>query len=281
MPPPPPPNLLVRIVKSYIWEIYDKSQSPPSPPPPPTRLFGTLFRVNCKDVILFYRNDPNSTHGLLKDGGRFLIALRELFNSERILATRSLLKENINVWEENLQPDRFLTEDLQKLECDVKEVEAEVLESQLSEESYQVAVYIAGYVAKKLTERSDCNACISMLKASSNDLSHAEYLRNMSRGGLIIPSLQLAQYASSGFSTLDFVDNLISKSEVPARIAAEHILKLFLCKVDFVCSLHFDWGQKYANRIITNIFYNNMQKKSKEYRRKEHLTAFKKRQRTK
>ena len=94
-------------------------------------------------------------------------------------------------------------------------------------ESYQVAVYIAGYVAKKLTERSDCNACISMLKASSNDLSHAEYLRNMSRGGLIIPSLQLAQYVSSGFSTLDFVDNLISKFEVTARIAAEHILKLF------------------------------------------------------
>ena len=31
-------------------------------------------------------------------GGRFLVSLREVLNSERILACRSLIKENINVW---------------------------------------------------------------------------------------------------------------------------------------------------------------------------------------
>ena len=215
------------------------------------------------------------------NGGRFLIGLRELLNSERILATRSLLKEDIKVWEENLQPNNDLAENFHKLEIDVKEIEAEILESQLSEESYQAAVYVAGYVAKKLIERSHCNICISILKASPNDLSHTEYLRNMSRGGLIIPSVKLVQHVSSGFSTLDLTDNLISKSEVPVRVAAEYILRLFSCKIDFVCPLHLEWGQKYANRIITNIFYNNMQKKSKDYKRKEQLTGFKKRQRTK
>ena len=212
------------------------------------------------------------------NGGRFLIGLRELLNSERILATRSLLKEDINVWKEDLQPSNDI---FNELESDVKELEAEILESQLSEESYQAAVYIAGYVVKKLIERCKCNECISILKASSNDISHAEYLRTMSRGGLIMPSLKLAQHVSSGFSTLDLTDNLISKSGVPARVAAEHILKLFSCKVNFVCSLHFEWGHKYANRIITNIFYNNMQKQSKDHKRKEQLSSFKKRQRTK
>ena len=35
-------------------------------------------------------------------GGRFLVILREVLNSERILACRSLIKENINFWEEDL-----------------------------------------------------------------------------------------------------------------------------------------------------------------------------------
>ena len=35
-------------------------------------------------------------------GGRFLVSLSEVLNSERILACRSLIKENINFWEEDL-----------------------------------------------------------------------------------------------------------------------------------------------------------------------------------
>ena len=35
-------------------------------------------------------------------GGRFLVSLREVYNSERILACRSLIKENIKFWNEDL-----------------------------------------------------------------------------------------------------------------------------------------------------------------------------------
>ena len=35
-------------------------------------------------------------------GGRFLVNLREVLNSERILRYRSLIKENINFWEKDL-----------------------------------------------------------------------------------------------------------------------------------------------------------------------------------
>ena len=38
-------------------------------------------------------------------GGRFLVSLREVLNSERILACRSLIKENINHWEEDLSKE--------------------------------------------------------------------------------------------------------------------------------------------------------------------------------
>ena len=38
--------------------------------------------------------------------GRFLVSLREVLNSERILSCRSLIKENINLWDENLQADQ-------------------------------------------------------------------------------------------------------------------------------------------------------------------------------
>ena len=34
---------------------------------------------------------------------RFLVSLREVLSAERILTCRSLLKQNINFWEENLK----------------------------------------------------------------------------------------------------------------------------------------------------------------------------------
>ena len=37
-------------------------------------------------------------------GGRFLVSLREVLNSERILQCRSLLKENVNIWEDDAAP---------------------------------------------------------------------------------------------------------------------------------------------------------------------------------
>ena len=37
-------------------------------------------------------------------GGRFLVSLSEVLNTERILTSWSLLKETINFWEEGLKP---------------------------------------------------------------------------------------------------------------------------------------------------------------------------------
>ena len=47
------------------------------------------------------------------NGGRFLVNLREVFNSERILTCRLLIKENINFWEENV--DSYSEESLDSI----------------------------------------------------------------------------------------------------------------------------------------------------------------------
>ena len=50
------------------------------------------------------------------NGGRFLVSLRKVRNSDRVLQCRSLLKENINFWEEDLTSENqecvTVTEDI-------------------------------------------------------------------------------------------------------------------------------------------------------------------------
>ena len=38
-------------------------------------------------------------------GGKFLVSLREVLNTERILSCRSLIKNEINFWKGDLQPE--------------------------------------------------------------------------------------------------------------------------------------------------------------------------------
>ena len=46
----------------------------------------------------------------------------------------------------------------------------------------------------------------------------------LSRGGLKIPSTNLVNYVCTAFAILEFVDDLITKSALPVRKAAEHVL---------------------------------------------------------
>ena len=51
--------------------------------------------------------------------GRFLVSLREVNNSQKILALTSILKENINFWEEDIYSDI-------NLDAIVREIEEEI-----------------------------------------------------------------------------------------------------------------------------------------------------------
>ena len=80
-------------------------------------------------------------------GGRFLVSLREVVTSERILTCKSLLKSNVNLWDEDLQKE---TPNMNELMNIAREHETEFLELSLSPDSKEVAFTIAGYVTKKL-----------------------------------------------------------------------------------------------------------------------------------
>ena len=84
-------------------------------------------------------------------GGRFLVRLREVMHSERILACRSLIKEDINFWNENIKPDSNSNVYDEILEC-LCPINDEILECTLDNDSEEVAVTIAGYIAKKLAK---------------------------------------------------------------------------------------------------------------------------------
>ena len=43
--------------------------------------------------------------------GRFLVSLREVESSEKILLIRSLIKEDINFWDEDIQIKKSVTQD--------------------------------------------------------------------------------------------------------------------------------------------------------------------------
>ena len=64
---------------------------------------------------------------------------------------------------------------------------------------------IAGYVAKTLSSRSDCNQCKEKLIFNNKDNGHDhhKYLRLLSRGGLTVPTTALTDFIFqlSAFST--------------------------------------------------------------------------------
>ena len=214
-------------------------------------------------------------------GGRFLVSLQEVTNWERIIRCRSLVKADINFWKEDLGSDKpFL--DFSALLALLSEHEIEIAESTLDSSSEEVSTTIAGYIAKKLAKRSNCDSCKSLLIASSMDLAENHCLNLLSRGGLIDPSAKLAEYTSHFLRS--WITHTTSFKHTVSGMCGQHILKFligFLTQIDICCSKHNNWGLKFAAKIVINTFFNSKQTVSSDSARKDTVVAFKKRQRTK
>ena len=211
-------------------------------------------------------------------GGRFLESLREVLNSERILSCRSLIKEDVNFWEEDLHPDSFHFEN--EMEEKLSDRREELSECILDKDSLEVATTIAGYVGKKLEKRSKCLQCKDKLKVKDDDLQNDQYLSLLSRGGLFVPSKKLAEFVCSCFAILDLVEADLVQISTQTQ-SAIYVLKHYGPQCQFCCDDHIEWGVKFSSKIIVNIFFNNKQKQSKDTVRKDTVTGFKKRQRNK
>ena len=81
-------------------------------------------------------------------GGRFLVSLREVESSEKILTLKSLLKENCD-WKQTVCLESNAAENMMTvIEEKVEEISTERLI--LDKDSQEVTMYISGYIAKKL-----------------------------------------------------------------------------------------------------------------------------------
>ena len=135
-------------------------------------------------------------------GARFLVGLREVYCSERILACRSLIMEDIDFWKEDIRPQISDSNVANFLE-ELSKLEIEIQECSLDDDSREVSTTNAGYVSRQLQSRSDCASCKKMLVADEDGVENDKSLKILSRGGLTTPSPTLAEFVDDLLAILD------------------------------------------------------------------------------
>ena len=80
------------------------------------------------------------------NGGRFLVGLKEVNTSEKILKIRSLIKEGIIFWEENLYADNSKRELVSKLFIDINNMRCSINDLMFPVSSRGVVIYIIYYL---------------------------------------------------------------------------------------------------------------------------------------
>ena len=157
------------------------------------------------------------------NGGHFLVSLREVSSSEKILLLRTLLKDNINFWEEDL--DETKSKDYTKeLKEDLDAMNVAIQESTLISESAEVVPVVSGYIARKMLDKTKCSTCIELLRG--NAVENDCYFNELSRGGFTIASKNLNDFVAFAFAVLDTTDSLLQRHRnTPIRNAAQTVLK--------------------------------------------------------
>ena len=115
---------------------------------------------------------------------------------------------------------------------------------------------------KKLIKRSSsCDLCKQTLPSQEVDFESDSYLKLLSRGGLFVPSRQLADFVCGSFAIQDFLEKEIVLPGMPVAKAATYIQKKYGSSSHLSCNMHHDWSFKFASKLVVNTFFNNKQKK--------------------
>ena len=120
-----------------------------------------------------FQSDPlERRYGCFRmmSGGRFLVGLAEVKNSEKILILSSLIKENINFWDEDVyESTEKQDQQMSDLLDEIDMISVEVQEACLEKETREVSVAVSGYIAKKIGEKVKCDDCNPFLICQSCD----------------------------------------------------------------------------------------------------------------
>ena len=79
-------------------------------------------------------------------GGRYLVSLREVLNTERILSCLSVIKTNINFWKEDLQPESNEDESYEMIDeilrDQIEEISESVLDDNTAKGAHKIRVQL-------------------------------------------------------------------------------------------------------------------------------------------
>ena len=140
----------------------------------------------------------------------------------------------------------------------------------------EVSAVFSGYIAKKLFKVPFCINCQSLLNTSAWEphVQDFDFLKKLSRGGLILLSVDLAQYVVKAFAMMDTAVDIIRNSTISERHAGEHMLTWNDYPTSFLCNQHIS-KLKFVHRIICNVYFNNAQMLSIDAVRKDVVMHFK------
>ena len=110
-----------------------------------------------------------------------------------------------------------------------------------------------------------------MIDNDSND--EENYLKLLSRGGLITPSKNLATMVACLFAQIEYISSAIDSKNV--RKFSQTALEKYAPEEEISCKIHREVHRSKVISIVTNCFYNNMQKLATDGVRKEAIADFK------
>ena len=114
----------------------------------------------------------------------FLVSLNKVTNSEKILLCRSLVKEDIDFWNESALVTNP-TLNFEKLEQLLENFVATEVTT-LTNKSEKLSFFIAGYVAKQLHTKTHCDVCATRFSGCAAEAATGSYFDILNRGGLTI-----------------------------------------------------------------------------------------------
>ena len=208
-------------------------------------------------------------------GGRFLVSLREVMNSEKIISLKSLLKENIDFQSDDIHSVPPV-DNLNEIGMKLNQMENEIMDASLTTDSEEVCMYVSGYVIKKLVKRFKCVECENAL-VSNDQHSHCDrYIKLLNRGGLVIPGSIFVSFVGKCFSTLDYIHKtLLELSSDTLRKSAEVFVDNYVPPLDLGCPKHHELCRRWTIRTVVNIFFNNDTKISNGLVRGDAVKQFK------
>ena len=109
----------------------------------------------------------------------------------------------MDFWLEDLAPELNENENMIELSASIAENDSHLQEAELTTDGEEVATTVAGYIGKKLTERSKCPECKICFVSPKGSTFDNVYFNHLSRGGLTIPSPALAEFVVNAFAIVE------------------------------------------------------------------------------